>query len=299
MSVILRLVLLAEIALYIASAIWCRMVITLPWMVSLGAALLIPFALRAALVATTFSIAFKQSTEMGSVRDWLRAFVFETLAPMAFISIYGPFDKWLLKDSKGPMPTSRSKPMVLLVHGYVSNRGIWWRYVRSFKKRGHYVAAIDLHPALGSIDGFVEQLQQAIVQHQKLSESSRTVLIAHSMGGLVCRGWQAKYGSENVELIVTIGSPHNGTKLAPLALGQCARQMRELSPWHRDLRAKESDAARAKVTSIRSIQDNVVVPNASSVLGGASNVSFAGVGHFTATTDKRIRQYVLQLVDQI
>ena len=261
------------------------------------AALLVPFLLRATLIGVTFSIAYKQREPSAQLIDWLRAFVFETLAPIAFISIYGPFDKWLLRDSKPRLLDSPAKPLVLFVHGYVSNRGIWWRYVLHFQRRGYYVAAIDLFPTLGSIDDFVEQLERAIQKHQKLAKTNRTVLVAHSMGGLVCRAWQVKYGADNVELIVTIGSPHNGTKLAPFALGKCAKQMRQSSSWHHDLCANESAITRQKLVSIRSTQDNVVIPNASSILSGASNISFSGIGHLSTTTNRQIHQYVLSLIE--
>ena len=60
MTLILRLVLLAEITMYILSAVWCRMVIAWPWMVSLAAAILVPFALRSTLIAITFIAAMKE-----------------------------------------------------------------------------------------------------------------------------------------------------------------------------------------------------------------------------------------------
>jgi pimeloyl-ACP methyl ester carboxylesterase len=52
------------------------------------------------------------------------------------------------------------------------------------------------------------------------------VLVGHSMGGLVGRGYVAAYGSEHVRALVTLGTPHLGSPFADdgraaLALGTC------------------------------------------------------------------------------
>lgn len=303
MTLILRLVLLAEITLYILSAVWCRMVIAWPWMVSLAAAILVPFALRSTLIAITFVVAMKEPSAAKRRWNWLRAYVLETLSPIAFLSVYGPFEKFLLRDSKpnrqraDASPSESEKPLIILVHGYLSNRGIWWRYARHFQKRGYYVAAVNLSPPLASIESFVEQLQLAIVHHRKASQVSKTILISHSMGGLVCRAWFSKYGDENIAQMITIGSPHNGTQLAPLAFGACAKEMQITSDWHKKMTDKESLYTRQKITSIRSLQDNVVLPNHSADLLHAKNIAFRGVGHLSTVTDSRIKNYIVGLVE--
>ena len=297
MTLILRLVLLAEIILYVLSAVWCRMVITLPWMVSLAAAILVPFALRSALIAITFVIAMREPSAVKRQWNWLRAYALEILSPIAFLSMYGPFEKFLLQDSSPRDHIGDGRPLIILVHGYLSNRGIWWRYAKTLQRRGYYVAAINLSPPLASIDAFVEQLQAAIVHHRQASKSASAILISHSMGGLVCRAWFSKYGDESIQQMITIGSPHNGTQLAPLAFGACAKEMQITSDWHKKLTNEESLLTRQKIMSIRSLQDNVVLPNHSADLMHARNIAFKGVGHLSTVTDNRIRRYVIGLVE--
>ena len=302
MAQFLRFVLLAEIALYVSSVAWCRMVITLPWTVSLSAALLVPFGLRAFFILLTFRLALKHAEPSARWLDWCKAFISETLAPIAFLSIYGPFDKLLIRDSSQSYSSTLerpAKPLLIFVHGYVSNRGIWWRYIRAFKHRGYYVAAVDLSPPLASINDFVEQLHAFITTHRELTGQQRIILIAHSMGGLVGRAWQAKYEDQNMDLLITLGTPHAGTRLAPLALGECARQMQESSAWHRELKSREGSNILAKLISIRTKQDNVVIPNDSSVVPGATNISFRGVGHLAITTNQAIQEQVIGLVQAL
>ena len=143
----------------------------------------------------------------------------------------------------------------------------------------------------------VEQLQAAIVHHRQASQSASAILISHSMGGLVCRAWFSKYGDEGIQQMITIGSPHNGTQLAPLAFGACAKEMQITSDWHKKLTDEESLLTRQKIMSIRSLQDNVVLPNHSAYLMHARNIAFKGVGHLSTVTDNRIRRYVIGLVE--
>jgi triacylglycerol lipase len=296
MAFILRLVLILELCLYGASVLWCRMVIAVPWSISFALAVLVPFAVRAVLVATTFLVAYYQSRQDRTLTEWWRGLFAEVFAPVAFISVYGPFDRWLIKDSVMGHTFTDDKPIILFVHGYVSNRGVWWRYTRFFKVRAFYVAAVDLTPPFVSMQEFVKQLDRAITYHRSVSGNSRLVLIAHSMGGLICRAWAAQNTGAQAEAIITLGSPHNGTRLAPLALGECARQMHESSEWYGQLAKSETKAMRQKIVSIRSLQDNVVIPNESSILKDARNLYVRGVGHFSMTTNRQIQEQVYSLV---
>ena len=315
MAQVLRIILFAELILYAASALWCRMVIAWPWPVSLSAALLVPFALRTSLIGATFAVALRHQdqpatppagspTRSESVRCWWRAFVSESIAPIAFMSLYGPFDKLLLRDSvpdkfqaheRAP-EQANEQAIVLLVHGYLSNRGIWWRYAHALRRRGNYVAAVDLTPPLASLETFIVALDAAVERHRRLTGRRRVILIAHSMGGLVSRAWLARRVDPEVVLLITIGTPHCGTRLAPMAIGQCAREMRESSKWSGELTAIETPTSRSRIVSIRSSQDNVVVPARSAQLDGAQNIVVDGVGHLATTTDREILTRVLQLV---
>ena len=296
MALVLRFFLLIELCIYIVSALWCHMVMIIPWVDSLALAFVAPFLISSLVTAITFAMAINNTEKVIKRWQWLRAFLIETISPIAFLSVYGPFDKLLLKDSTYDPSTQQAGPLLIFVHGYVSNRGIWWRYARMFKSLGYYVAAVELSPPLQSLEHFTKQLDNAITHHRNLTGNKRIILIAHSMGGLICRSWQANTDDQQLELIITLGSPHNGTRLAPLALGKCAEQMREKSDWNAKLLAHETAQMRKKIISIRSTQDNVVIPNSSSILLGASNFLYDGYGHCTTTTSGTIGRKVLELV---
>jgi pimeloyl-ACP methyl ester carboxylesterase len=105
------------------------------------------------------------------------------------------------------------------------------------------------------------------------------ILVGHSMGGLVLRAYLRRCGGSKVARIVTLGSPHQGTRLARLGLGRNAQQMRIGSPWLAALGLPGAVPA-ARLGSIFSFHDNYVFPQqACSTLEGAANVAIGGVSH--------------------
>jgi triacylglycerol esterase/lipase EstA (alpha/beta hydrolase family) len=186
---------------------------------------------------------------------------------------------------------------VLLVHGYVCNRGYWTQLSRQLAQAGIAHDAVDLEPIGAGIEEFVPQVEQAITELCARTGSDRVILVAHSMGGLVARAWLRQHGAARVAKIITIGTPHHGTALANLAAGANARQMSRVdgapSAWLAQLAASETPARRALITSLYSHHDNIVAPQASAHLPGARNLAFGGIGHVALASDAHVLRQVL------
>jgi len=186
---------------------------------------------------------------------------------------------------------------VLLVHGYVCNRGYWAQLSRQLARAGIAHDGVDLEPIGADIEDFVPQVEQAIGALCVRTGSAQVILVAHSMGGLVARAWLRHYGAARVARIVTIGTPHHGTALANLAAGANARQMSRIdgapSAWLAQLAASETPETRALITSMYSHHDNIVAPQASAQLPGARNLAFGGIGHVALASDARVLRRLL------
>ena len=193
-------------------------------------------------------------------------------------------------------PSGQGLP-VLLVHGYVCNRGYWTQLSRQLAQAGIVHKAIDLEPIDGNIDGYVTQVEQALQVLCTLTGKPQAIIVAHSMGGLVARAWLRHYGAARVARIITIGTPHHGTALANLAAGTNARQMSRIdgapSGWLAQLVASEAPETRALITSIYSHHDNIVVPQCSAHLPGARNIAFGAIGHVALASDARVLHQLL------
>ncbi|WP_035826402.1 esterase/lipase family protein [Janthinobacterium sp. RA13] len=187
---------------------------------------------------------------------------------------------------------------VLLIHGYVCNRGYWTKLSRQLARAGIAHEGVDLEPINADIEAFVPQVEQAITELCTRTGSDRVILVAHSMGGLVARAWLRRHGAARVARIITIGTPHHGTALANLAAGTNARQMSRIdgapSGWLAQLAASETAETRALITSIYSHHDNIVAPQSSAQLPGARNLAFGGIGHVALASDARVLRQLLE-----
>jgi triacylglycerol esterase/lipase EstA (alpha/beta hydrolase family) len=188
---------------------------------------------------------------------------------------------------------------VLLLHGYGCNSGYWAHLMPLLDAARISHASVDLEPIGGAIEDYAVQVQHAVEQLCAATGAPRVAIVAHSMGGLVARAWMRAHGSARVARVITLGTPHHGTALARFGLGANAAQMRRdgagcASPWLRTLAAGETPAMRALVTSIYTHHDNIVAPQTSSVLPGARNVAFGGVGHVALGSNPRVLAALLR-----
>jgi triacylglycerol lipase len=215
----------------------------------------------------------------GLVREWL--------AFLAFYLLIQPFEGWWMgSDAVGRV--GERQPVVLLVHGYLSNRGLWWRLRRRLRASGFAVATVNLEPPFADIDLLAEQLHVRIEALIRETGVERVALVAHSMGGLTARAYLRRHGGRRLTMLVTLGSPHHGSRIARLAPGRNARQMQPESVWLRQLGETESFAI--PVVGFWSSDDELVVPQDSCRLAGAREITFAGLGHLSMPLSRAVAQ---------
>ncbi|RSZ57434.1 alpha/beta fold hydrolase [Massilia atriviolacea] len=192
-------------------------------------------------------------------------------------------------------------PPLLLLHGYGCNSGYWTHLVRELDAARISHATLDLEPVLAGIDDFVPAVRRAVDALCAASGAARVVIVGHSMGGLVARAYLRDHGSARVAHVFTLGTPHHGTSLASKGPGLNALQMRHdpagdapAGAWLRALAASESAQTRALITSLFTHHDNIVAPQTSSVLEGARNIAFGGVGHVALGRNRRVLARLMQ-----
>jgi triacylglycerol lipase len=168
---------------------------------------------------------------------------------------------------------------VVLVHGFVCNRGLWNPWMRELRVRQASFVAVNLEPVFGSIDEYMPIIERA-VQRVEAATGMPVVLVGHSMGGLAIRAWLAQYNAHvRVARIITVGSPHQGTWLARYGHTRNSRQMRVGNPWLSQLASRERADQRALFTCFFGRCDNIVFPVASATMDGARNLHLAGSAH--------------------
>jgi triacylglycerol lipase len=254
---------------------------SLPAIIALCLGVAIALRLIVTLIPFVIVIVYRLADKRWPVwRDFAAAFAKEAWAKSLSFTWVQPFEHWLMTPD--PEPAKGGPTPVLLVHGYVCNRGIW-RTMRTLLGRriDNPIYTLNLEPPLARIDEYVDQLAARVEDICAGSGHERLILVCHSMGGLVARHWMARRGGSGfVEKTITLGSPHHGTRLARFGVGHNVRQMRYGNEWLAGLAREEMAAERMPAfVSIGTENDNLVYPPESSDLPGAKNVRLKGVGH--------------------
>lgn len=186
---------------------------------------------------------------------------------------------WADKEPDHLPGGAKGRDGVLLVHGFVCNRGVWLPWMRRLRQLNVPFIAVNLEPVLASIETYVPAIESA-VRRLEANTGRPPVVVAHSMGGLAVRAWLKAHGADDrVRHIVTIGSPHRGTWLARFGLVHNAREMRQDGEWLSALAGAESAERRARFTCFYSHCDNIVMPASTATLPGALNRHLEGQAH--------------------
>lgn len=192
-----------------------------------------------------------------------------------------PFRSQALPDLLGPESAGRTG--VVLVHGFVCNRGLWNPWMRELRRRGIPHVAVNLEPVFGSIDDYLPHIDAAVRQ-VAMATGRPPLVVAHSMGGLAVRRWWAGHGAGTpLARVITIGSPHAGTWLARFGATHNGRQMRRGGDWLAELASAERLARGAQpyasFTCFYTHCDNIVFPPSTATLPGADNRHVPGCAH--------------------
>lgn len=225
--------------------------------------------------------------------SWLRFFVIEYFHLCIQNLILIPFRGLFHTASERGNSTAHG-PVLLLQAGYVNNGAVWFFTARALERRGFRVFTID-QPPFASIDTMGALLATRVDEVLALTGEQNLTLVAHSMGGLICRAYLRQFGSAKVTQLVTLGSPHYGTFHAYAASGPNGAQMRPGNPWL--LKLNETKVT-VPFTSIFSVHDGIISPQESSRMADAVNIQIASIGHVSMPSGNATRRTLLETLER-
>lgn len=175
---------------------------------------------------------------------------------------------------------------VLLVHGWFHNRSAFLVMARALRAAGfHNVSSVGYDMLRHDVDSLARLLAADVDRALEQSGALQCMLVGHSLGGLVARAYVQDHGGEDtVDTVVTIGTPHAGTKTSLLGPGASARAMRPGSAFLRDL-DRTARPGPVRWIAYSSDLDAVIRPTASARLTTpvlqATNVVVRDAGHLS------------------
>ncbi|MEU3755999.1 alpha/beta fold hydrolase [Streptomyces olivoreticuli] len=178
-----------------------------------------------------------------------------------------------------------SHPPVLLLHGFIDNRSVFLLLRRSLRRHGwQQVESLNYSPLTCDARAAAELLARYVEELCARTGRAEVDVVGHSLGGLIARYYVQRLGGDaRVRTLVTLGTPHGGTRVAPLMSAHpLVRQMRPGSDVIAELAAPAPDC-RTHFISFWSDLDQIMVPVETARIDHPDlitrNVRVTGVGH--------------------
>lgn len=183
-----------------------------------------------------------------------------------------------------PGSLAAERPVVLL-HGFIDNRSVFVLLRRALARHGRrHLASLNYSPLTRDLRTAAELLGRHVEEICARTGQREVDIVGHSLGGLIARYYVQRLGGDHrVRTLVTLGTPHGGTAVAPGAgLHPIVRQMRGGSPLIEELRLP-APGCRTRFVSFWSELDQVMVPVGTACVDhpdlDAVNVRVTGIGH--------------------
>ncbi|WP_020118624.1 triacylglycerol lipase [Streptomyces canus] len=206
------------------------------------------------------------------------------------------------ENGAAQLPTE-AKPPVVLLHGFIDNRSVFVLLRRSLAQHGRQqIESLNYSPLTCDIRAAAELLGRHIEGICERTGSERVDVVGHSLGGLIARYYVQRLGGDSrVRTLVTLGTPHSGTRVAPLANAHpIVRQMRPGSEVLEEL-TQPAPGCRTHFVSFWSDLDHVMDPLEAACIDHedlmAQNVRVSGIGHLALPVHPAVATGIRQVLD--
>jgi len=181
--------------------------------------------------------------------------------------------------------------VVVFLHGFLAGGRVFGP-MRAHVEARLPVATVDI--GYGPLDRFEVAAGRIAEAIDRLAEGQRVDVVGHSLGGILARWYlQELGGASKVDRLVTLASPHGGTRAAEIGVLSLAKAIAPGSAVLDTLRSGRSKASSVAHTAIVAAEDRMVTPPASAAAIEDAEVHWIDdLGHNEALFDRRIFDHV-------
>lgn len=250
-------------------------------------ALLLPLSIAAAwrVLIVLLSFLLSGGFRGRSLASALKSVFGESLVTLYLYTLAQPllalFPRWRLGGDG---------PVIVLIHGFLCNAGMWGALNRELVKAGFgRVYAINVDPLYRSMEGCLRAAHTKLNRILQRESGHSCVLIGHSMGGVLGRMLALRH-PDLIEAIVSIGTPHEGTELARMVSTINAGPARPDSAWLGAFNKIAQLSPAIHQLNVWSDRDNIVYPQRSASLLGPTGLDhqISGIGHLQLASNKLV-----------
>jgi triacylglycerol lipase len=195
--------------------------------------------------------------------------------------------------------SSLAQDPILFVHGYTESASVWNTMIGRFEKDGYAKASLSAYSYNTSQSNKIdaEEVKTKVEALLKNTGATKVDIIAHSMGSLNSRYYIKNLGGEaKVDDWVSLGGPNHGTEFANFCSSASCVEMRIGSTFLKELNATDETPGAVNYGTWWSPCDEIINPDSSVALSGASNHETACISHTALMNDETVYKSVREFV---
>lgn len=189
---------------------------------------------------------------------------------------------------------------VLFVHGYSRSASDWKTMIGRFEKDGwkkSQLSAYSYNTSTSNKTLAETEVKSHVESLLASTKASKVDIVAHSMGSLSTR-WYIKFlgGESKVDDWVSLGGPNHGTDFANFCFSVSCVEMRKGSTFLSELNAGDETPGAVNYGTWWSPCDEIINPDSSVPLAGATNTQTACISHLNLMQDATVYTQVREFV---
>jgi triacylglycerol lipase len=197
-------------------------------------------------------------------------------------------------------PAAMAQDPILFVHGWSSTESVWNTMKANFEKDGYSKSFLSSYTYNTSQSNKVDaekEVKPRVEALLKATGATKVDIIAHSMGSLNSR-WYIKFlgGEATVDDWVSLGGPNHGTETANFCFSTACTEMRVGSKFLSELNAGDETPGAVNYGTWWSPCDEIINPDSSVALTGATNTKTACISHLGLLSDSTVYTQVREFV---